>query len=288
MDAPLLVFTTDFGLADPYAGVMKGVVLSINPAARFIDLTHQISPQDILHGSFILGVSYRYFPADAIHVAVVDPGVGTGRRAVLLRTPHGSFVAPDNGLLSYVLARYANSTPGGPGAIRVPEGLSAYHLTNADYWLRPVSATFHGRDVFAPVAAHLSLGVPPQDLGEPVDELSWLPVPEPRTTSEGVEGEVLFRDVFGNLTANIRGDALAGRAQASQVSVSIKGETIPGLSRTFFDPAARPGPRGLVALIGSHGYLEVALPGGNAAALLAAAPGEPVLAALSDDSPSPR
>ena len=236
MDAPLLVFTTDFGLADPYAGVMKGVVLSINPAARFIDLTHQISPQDILHGSFILGVSYRYFPADAIHVAVVDPGVGTGRRAVLLRTPHGSFVAPDNGLLSYVLARYANSTPGGPGAIRVPEGLSAYHLTNADYWLRPVSATFHGRDVFAPVAAHLSLGVPPQDLGEPVDELSWLPVPEPRTTSEGVEGEVLFRDVFGNLTANIRGDALAGRAPSQPSLREYQGRDDTGVKPDVLRP----------------------------------------------------
>ena len=267
MNAPLLVFTTDFGLADPYAGVMKGVVLSINPAARFIDLTHQISPQDILHGSFLLGVSYRYFPVDAIHIVVVDPGVGTSRRPVLLRTPHGSFVAPDNGVLSQVLARYTDNMPGQPGAVAVPAGLSAYHLTNEDYWRHPVSATFHGRDVFAPVAAHLSLGARPQDLGEPVDELVWRPIPEPHATVGGIDGVVLFQDVYGNLTTNIRGDALAGWGE---VSVTIKGEHIPGLSRTFYDPAARPGPRGLVALIGSHGYLEVVRPGGNAAETLAA------------------
>ncbi len=272
MGAPLLVFTTDFGLSDPYAGVMKGVALAINPVVRFVDLTHQVLPQNIRHGSFLLGVSYRYFPTDAVHVVVVDPGVGTDRRPVLLQTPHGSFVAPDNGVLSQVLASYGDG-PVEIGTIRIPDGLAAYHLTNQDYWLRPVSNTFHGRDVFAPVAAHLSKGVPPESFGEAVSELVWMPIPVPRAMAGGIEGQVLFWDVFGNLVTNIRRQDLANR---SHISVTVRERTIRGLSRTFFDPDALCGPDGLVALVGSHGYLEVALPGGNAAALIASSPGDPV------------
>ena len=274
MDAPLLVFTTDFGTADPYAGIMRGVILGINPCARLVDLTHQISPQNIAQASFVLGNSYRYFPPEAIHVVVVDPGVGTGRRPVLVSTPHGRFVGPDNGVLSQVLSGLMDDAPAAPGTASLPAEVTAVHLTNSAFWRLPVSHTFHGRDIFAPVAAHLSLGVLPNEMGESIDSLAWLPLPEPRVTSERVEGEILFGDVFGNLTTNIRGDALAGGAQ---VSVSVKGEAIPGLSRTFFDPAGQPGVHGLVALVGSHGYLEVALPGGSAAELLAAGPGARVV-----------
>ena len=269
----MLVFTTDFGLADSYAGVMKGVALGINPALQFIDLTHQIAPQNVAQGAFLLGVSYRYFPADSIHVAVVDPGVGTSRRPILLQTPHGSFVGPDNGLLSRVLSEYLSDPPPTPGIVKVPPVLRAFHLTNQDYWLHPVSSTFHGRDIFTPVAAHLSLGIAPESLGKPTAELAWLPLPQPRITPEGIGGEIIYRDVYGNLISNIPAILLDGRAVGE---IRIRGRVIRRLSRTFNDaPPSAPPPQ-LAALYGSHGYLEVAVPNGSAAASLSAGPGEPV------------
>ena len=273
MSSPLLVFTTDFGLSDSYAGVMKGVALGINPGLRFIDLTHQIAPQNVAQGAFALGVSYRYFPADAIHVAVVDPGVGTARRPVLLQTPRGAFVAPDNGVLSRVLGEYLPNPPGSPGTVALPPPVRAFHLTNPDYWLHPVSSTFHGRDIFTPVAAHLSLGVAPESLGEPTAELAWLPLPQPRSTPEGIGGEIIYADVYGNLISSIPAALLEGKNIAE---IRIRGRVIHRLSRTFHDSPADTSSPQLIALFGSHGYLEVAVPNGSAAAVLSAGPGEPV------------
>ena len=270
MSSPLLVFTTDFGLSDSYAGVMKGVALGINPDLSFIDLTHQVSPQDIAQGAFVLGVSYRYFPPDAIHVAVVDPGVGTKRRPILLKTNHGSFVAPDNGLLSRVLSEYLAEPPSSPGMVELPATVRAVHLTNPEYWLHPVSSTFHGRDIFTPVAAHLSLGVAPESLGEPAGQLAWLPLPKPRVTSEGVSGEIIYCDVYGNLISSIPASLLEGQDIAE---VRIRGRSIRRLSHTFLDSDPS---TGLIALFGSHGYLEVAVPNGSAAATLNAEQGEPL------------
>ena len=269
----MLVFTTDFGLSDSYAGVMKGVALGINPDLRFIDLTHQIAPQNVAQGAFALGVSYRYFPSNAIHVAVVDPGVGTSRRPILLQTPHGSFVAPDNGLLSRVLSDYLPDPSTSLETVEVPPVLRAFHLTNPDYWRHPVSSTFHGRDVFTPVAAHLSLGVAPESLGEPTTELEWLPLTPYRVTPEGVGGEIIYCDVYGNLISNIPASLLEG---GELDEVRIRGRSIRRLSATFLDTAVGASRPDLVALIGSHGYLEVAVPNGNAAAVLSAGPGEPV------------
>ena len=269
MSGPLLVFTTDFGLSDSYAGVMKGVALGINPDLSFIDLTHQVAPQNVPQGAFALGVSYRYFPACAIHVAVVDPGVGTARRPVLLQTPDGAFVAPDNGLLSRVLDNYLPGGTAASGPVGVPQSVRAFHLTNPDYWLHPVSSTFHGRDIFTPVAAHLSLGVPPERMGERTGVIEYLPVPQPRVDVDGIRGEITYSDTYGNLISNIPQQLVEGRAIGE---IRIRGRSIARLSRTFNDgPAA-----GLVALVGSHGYLEVAVPNGNAAATLPAGPGEPI------------
>ena len=275
----MLVFTTDFGLADSYAGVMKGVALGINPDLRFIDLTHQIAPQNVAQGAFVLGVSYRYFPADAIHVAVVDPGVGTARRPILLQTPHGSFVAPDNGLLSRILSDYLPDLPASLGTVEVPPALRAFHVTNPDYWLHPASNTFHGRDIFTPVAAHLSRGVAPESLGEPTTQLTWLPLPQPRVTPEGIGGEIIYCDVYGNLISSIPATLLEGREISE---VRIRGRSIRRLSTTFLDigdsaqaSILERGPE-LIALFGSHGYLEVAVPNGSAAAVLFAGTGEPV------------
>ena len=270
MSRPLLVFTTDFGLSDSYAGVMKGVALGINPDLSFVDLTHQVAPQNVSQGAFALGVSYWYFPAHAIHVAVVDPGVGTARRPVLLQTPHGSFVAPDNGLLSRVLDNCLPCTPAASGPVGLPQSVRAFHLTNPEYWLHPVSSTFHGRDIFTPVAAHLSLGVPPETMGEQTGLMEYLPVPRPRVDGEGIRGKITYCDTYGNLISNISQQLIEGRAVGE---VRIRGRSIAPLSRTFNDvPDAS-----LVALVGSHGYLEVAVPNGSAAETLSAGPGEPMI-----------
>lgn len=272
MTSPIVVFTTDFGLSDAYAGVMKGVALGINPNLRLIDLTHQILPQNVAQGSFLLGINHLFFPDDAIHVAVVDPGVGTDRRPVLLTTPCGTFVSPDNGLLSGVVDRYLESVPESTGPVALPSELSAVHLTNPAYWRHPVSHTFHGRDIFTPVAAHLSLGVAPRDMGEPIDHLYYLPLPRPVSHGDAITGQVIYQDVYGNLVTNIPADNLP---DVELVDVRIKGRSIVGLSRTFND-SRHVGEDGLIALAGSHGYLEVALPNGSAADSLAGSEGEAV------------
>ena len=182
MSNKVLAFTTDFGSSDAYVAAMKGVALGIAPDLTLVDVTHEVPRHDIRHGAFILGGVYRYFPAETVHVAVVDPGVGTSRKAVALVTPSGSFCAPDNGLLSYVLnghltadqVRCESTEFGEPVAIPIPDGCSAYEISNPAYRLEPVSDTFHGRDIFTPAAAHLASGLEPHRLGEPLDELTIL------------------------------------------------------------------------------------------------------------------
>ena len=272
MVSPPVVLTTDFGLSDPYAGVMKGVVLSINPAATLIDLTHDIQPQNIRQGSFVLSASRRFFPPRSIHVAVVDPGVGTDRMAVLLVTPKASFLAPDNGLLSGVLKEYLVTPPPDSSRVPLPPSLTAYQLTNREYWLHPVSNTFHGRDIFSPVAAHLSLGIPPEAFGQPIQDLAWLPTPTPTRENHSLTGEVICADHYGNLVTNIPLEELANGAE---IIVEIKGRKIVGLSKTFQSPVSS-GDEGLLALGGSLGFLEVAVQNGSAAALLNAGPDEKV------------
>ena len=272
MAHPPIVLTTDFGLSDPYAGIMKGVILSINPDAILIDITHQIQPQNIRQGSFVLAASHRFFPEGSIHVAVVDPGVGTDRRAVLLVTPTASFLAPDNGLLSGVLGDYLDTPPINAERVILPSSLAAYHLTNSEYWLHPVSNTFHGRDIFAPVAAHLSLGVPPGDLGQLVQDLVWLPTPKPTQQGDHLLGEVIYADHYGNLVTNIPVSELA---DAAKIIVEIEGRKIQGLSQTFQSPEIN-NEEGLLALGGSLGFLEIAVRNGSAALVLNAGPGEKV------------
>ncbi len=260
MPGAVITLLTDFGLADAYVGAMKGVVLGINPQATLVDLTHDVAPQDVLQGAFTLSTAWRYFPAGAIHVAVVDPSVGTERRAILLEGQGHLFLAPDNGMLTFILpTEETHSSPFQPYQARVPEGFRAYALTNPKYWRSPVSATFHGRDVFAPVAGHLSLGVPPQECGEPVDTLMRLAVPVPRWQEGKLAGHVLHIDRFGNVVTSIRAEELASQLD---VEVKIGGATVRGLVSAYAKA------NGLSALIGSHGYLEVALTNGGAARTL--------------------
>ena len=277
MTAPPIVLLTDFGLSDAYVGMMRGVIYGINPAAHVIDLTHGIGPQDVRHGAVVLDDSYRYFPAGSIFVAVVDPGVGTDRAAILLETPDARFVAPDNGLLTLVCRHYDPSygNSAKPSPTPVPDACRAWRLTTPDYWQHPVSATFHGRDVFAPVAAHLSAGTLPNDVGEPAPIINVLPLPIPQREGNTIVGQVIFADAFGNLVTDITNDLLdqiGATAGSPAVTVTIAGQTITGLSRTFQDP---PG-HGLRALIGSHGRLEVALVDGSAAATLGVGSGTPL------------
>ena len=282
MDAAPIVLATDFGLADAYVGMMRGVIAGINPAARVIDLTHGVGPQNITHGSVMLADSHAYFPPGSIFVAVVDPGVGTDRPAIVLDTPRARFVAPDNGLLTLVCrehdtsfgdAEWTRVTP-------VPDGCRAWRLTSEEYWRHPVSATFHGRDVFAPVAAHLSLGVLPDAMGVTTGSITALALPVPTPENNSVRGQVIYSDAFGNLVTDITADILDVLGvvdRHSAVTVSVPGHQITGLSRTFHDPTGS----GLRALIGSHGRLEIAVVDGSARDFLGVATGASVVVSVS-------
>ena len=268
MPGHLITLLTDFGNADAYVGVMKGVILGIDPSATVVDLTHDVPPQDILQGAFLLGTAWQAFPAGTIHVAVVDPGVGTDRRALLVQGGGHTFLAPDNGLLSFVLPRdEGKGDPFQPYTGQVPKGYTAHSLTNQRYWRHPVSTTFHGRDIFAPVAAHLSTGVPADELGEGVTTLVRLAVTEPRWNREELAGLVMHIDRFGNVVTSIP-EALTNGGQV--LTIELGGQSIQGLVATYGAGV------GLVALIGSNGYLEIAVRDGRAAQLLGVKVGDEV------------
>ena len=256
----IITLTTDFGLADAYVAAMKGVILGINPEAKLIDICHSIKPQNVSQAAFVLSTAYQFFPERTIHVVVVDPGVGTERRAIILRTPLADFVAPDNGVLSYVIPQSsARPVSVNRQQIELPPELKAVALTRPEFWRSPVSATFHGRDIFAPVAARLSLGFPPEDFGEAITSLTILPLTHPYWAQDDVlVGHILHIDNFGNLITNIRSEDLSKQA----ITVEVGGHSVSGLSRTYEEGD------GLLALIGSSGYLEISLKRGNASTLL--------------------
>lgn len=260
-DNPCVVtLTTDFGTQDGNVGVMKGVILGLNPDASIVDLSHDIPPQAVAHAAYVLRRSYAYFPPGTIHVVVVDPGVGTDRRAIALDAGSALFVAPDNGVLTYVLTDLGS-------AGRQPR---LVHLTNAQYWLPQVTSVFHGRDLFAPVAGHLSLGLPIDDLGPPIDDPVTLPPPRLQREPGKVGGQVMHVDHFGNLLTNIPGSDLAKLGQ--HIATRIDTIEIVGLSRTFGH--GRPGD--LIAYVDSSGHLAIAVVNGSAQALLHCQVGQPV------------
>jgi S-adenosylmethionine hydrolase len=268
----VITLTTDFGQVDTFVGVMKGVIASIEPRARVVDLTHAIPPQDVAAGAFALVTAYRYFPPETIHVAIVDPGVGSRRRAVALAAGGYGWVAPDNGVLGYALADLARAGRlhgrWRAGYWHLGADAQAVELTDPRYWLAPVSQTFHGRDVFAPVAAHLARGVPLVALGRPLARVRALALPRPRRVREGWQGRVIHVDHFGNLITNL-GAAELGEADWS---VSVAGRHIAGLRASYAAMAE------LGAILGSSGYLEIALRDGSAAASLGATVGARVAA----------
>jgi len=243
---PFITLLTDFGTHDAFVGIMKGVIFGIAPEARLIDLSHHVPPQDILTGALQLRSAAPFFPHGTIHVAVVDPGVGSQRRAVVVQTHDAFFVGPDNGLLS--LAAPSESI------VRI------VHLTNSQYFLPRRSHTFHGRDVFASVAAHLSRGVPPEDLGPGIDALEQLTLPVVERTDSQLTGKVIAIDHFGNLITNITEADLLPFSRET-LCVSIGWTQILGVIPTYaMVPAGS-----FAALVNSWGMLEIAVRNGSAA-----------------------
>lgn len=268
-NAALLTLTSDFGLADPYVAQMKGVVLGLNPRATLVDISHDVRPQRLLQAVFITQAAWSAFPPDALHIVVVDPGVGSSRRAIVLDTPGGRYLGPDNGVLSSALPDHARPrAEGGLAAVALPARHRAFAITARRYMREPVSATFHGRDVFAPAAAHLSLGVAPEALGEPLDAvLAFPPIRALPSPDGALVGRVVHIDRFGNVVTDVRWEDLPEGA----FTLELAGQSVPGPVVTYADAT------GLAALVGSSGYLEVALPGRSAAELLAVDIGETVL-----------
>lgn len=254
MNPAILTLTSDFGRDGPYVAAMKGVVLGLAPGTQLVDVSHAIAPQNVLEGAFVLAGIADAFPAGTVHLAVVDPGVGTYRRLVAVSAADQWFVAPDNGLLGGVIRG------------RVISGI--WEITNPNLWRKRVSSTFHGRDILAPAAAHLVLGRDPDELGPRRSKIISLANFEPRTDEHGIVGEVIFRDAFGNLITNVSASRLA-HSPPETWAVEIAGEEIEGLSRTYGD---RP-PGTVVAVAGSTGWIEIAVVNGDAARALTAGPG---------------
>lgn len=295
---PLVTLTTDFGLTDGYVGTMKGVILSIAPDARLVDITHEVTPQDVRRAAFVLYSVYPFFPPHTVHLVVVDPGVGGPRRPIALRTPAGIFVGPDNGVFTYVLAREPIE--------------ELVELSDPRFRLPKISHTFHGRDVFAPAAAHLAAGTPLTALGPAISNPVTFPLPHLEITPGAITGEVLHADRFGNVITSIgrltwdggelvlepafqdarckkqgtgsRRQKAGGKRQevrgkeqmhfgASAAVVIVAGQEILGIRHTY----AEVGPSELLALVGSHGHLEIAVREESAAHRLKLRGGEHVV-----------
>ncbi|MGL5082386.1 MAG: SAM hydrolase/SAM-dependent halogenase family protein [Microcoleaceae cyanobacterium] len=323
MHPPMITLLTDFGISDVYVGVMKGVIAEVSPELQVVDLTHQIPPQNIAAARFCLMNAVPYFPVGTIHVAVVDPGVGTRRRAIAISTPQGYLVGPDNGLFSGVVEAASEE--------KGPEAIEAIELTNSKYWRTAKlsttssmtssatpSTTFHGRDIFASVAAHLATGIPLERFGHPIDpatlvDLSWQ---KSEFTEEGIEGCIQYIDQFGNLVTNIPGEDVQGKTWFVAISdlngeatkekdgkdkkkkkekskkdkslneAQIETEVVAMVSRiipsgkTYSDVQVGQ----LVAFVGSHGWVEIAANQGNAKTQLMLGWGERVQVLLCESS----
>jgi S-adenosylmethionine hydrolase len=242
----IITLTTDFGESDPYVAMMKGVILSINPDAKIIDVTHQIPARSIKEGGMIIKESYTYFPSGTVHVGVVDPGVGGKRRPIAVLVDNYFFVGPDNGLFSTIIETHRHT-----GII---------HLKEKRYWMHSISPTFQGRDIFAPVAAHLSLGVNPFRMGEKIDNPTPLAYPLPRENNSGLVGEIIRVDHFGNLITNITREHLSPFLASKDLIITVGRLTLKKISTIYNDvPEGQP-----LALIGSSNLLEIAVNMGRA------------------------
>ena len=281
MGTPIVTLTTDFGMDSGYVGAMKGVLLGIAPQLTIVDISHEIPATDIAHGAFVLANASPYYVPSTIHMAVVDPGVGTERLALLVSTPTGLFLAPDNGILSYVLMPHIAYTtnpeisPFGTFRMSIGKNCMAFKINNPNLLCHDVSYTFHGRDIFAPIAAQLANGLKISSVGEQVDVVTMLNLPTIPACQQSIKGFVIFVDHFGNLVTNLTGDTVNGK----RITLDILGESISGLNSSY-----QSGREELLLIIGSHGYLEIARRNGSAASTLGAKVGTEVLVTLPDRS----
>jgi len=249
----IITLTTDFGLSDPYVGIMKGVILGMNPEVHIVDLNHHVDAYDVLGASLTLAAGYSYFPQRTVHVIVVDPGVGSSRRPIAAEAGSWLFVAPDNGVLELVFRAHSPTV---------------WSLRADEFALKPTSTTFHGRDVFAPAAALLAKGVPPDELGDRIDDFARLSIPEPRSISPQLrEGVVLKVDRFGNLITNLRVEDLRPGFML------IVGDTQIQTLRSSYAAGA---PGEVFLIVGSSGYVEISMNQGSAAEATGALAGAPV------------
>ena len=261
MNSPsgIITLITDFGIRDGYVGAMKGVILGINPRAHIVDISHQVDRHDLFQTALVLRNTCPYFPPGSVHLVVVDPGVGGRRRPLLVETEDFVFVGPDNGVLSLVLEDFA--------PIRVVV------IKNSQYILPRVSDTFHGRDIFAPVAAHCSLGVPAEKFGPEAKTYQRMEQPRPRVLADGLRGQVMAVDRFGNLVTNISRHMLDEHVGKGSVIIQVGGATISKISRSYQEvPQGSP-----LAIIGSWDLLEIAVNGGDARSVLGAGRGDAVV-----------
>jgi S-adenosyl-L-methionine hydrolase (adenosine-forming) len=249
---PIITLTTDYGTNDHLVGTLKGVILKINPDVTIVDITHHVTPYDLLDGAFAIGAAYSFFPARTIHIVVVDPGVGTDRRPLLVTSENQYFVAPDNGVLSLIYERDPN--------------VVVRHANVEHYYLQPVSKTFHGRDVFAPIAAWLAKSGQTASMGDVIDDYKKFAMPRPKAIDGTLKGVVLRVDAFGNLITNFRAEDLSEDArQAGKVQFQVGTHSVSRLVETFaLGTAGEP-----IAYVGSSGYVEIGLNKGNAARTLA-------------------
>jgi len=254
----IVTFTTDFGTSDPYAGIMKGIVMSANPNARIIDLTHQIPPHDIVSGAFVLMRSFVYFPKGSVHVAVVDPGVGGSRKNLAVRTESGYFIGPDNGILGLVLDMEKN--------------YEIREITNPPFVLNKISDTFHGRDVYSPCAGQLSAGAHFEDVGRELKRFTNLDYPRVLREGDMIRGEIVSVDSFGNLITNIDEHTFRSFAGKKVIEIYFGSERFSKIHQRYGDVEhGRP-----LVLIGSCGFLEISMNEGSAASYFMTSVGSPV------------
>jgi S-adenosylmethionine hydrolase len=250
MPVSAITLTTDFGASSPYVAAMKGVMLTINPEVQIVDLTHSVPHQDVEQGAIVLAEISRWFPDDTLHVAVVDPGVGTDRRLIYAKIGSHAFLGPDNGLFSR-LALAASPT-------------TIIAVTKSEFWLPQVSRTFHGRDILAPVAAWLSLGLKPERLGPKLEQLVMLPRVEVRVSGRKIAGRVQSIDSFGNLITDISASTLENIPRGETTIITCDEHQTHGIFNTYADQPEMT----LIALVGSSGQLELAIVGESAAMML--------------------
>ena len=263
MPGPIITLTTDYGTSDHLVGALKGVILNIRPDVKLVDINHHVVPYDVLDGALSIGAAYRYFPPRTIHLVVVDPEVGTQRRPILVTGEHHYFVAPDNGVLSLV---YENEP-----------GVKVRHVTAEHYFLNPISNTFHGRDIFAPVAGWLSKTGQASSFGEEVNDYVRFSLPKPKASGNAVRGVVLRIDHFGNLMTNFPAeDVRQWTAPNGKIKIQVAGKEIHQLAQTY----AQGAPGEPFGVLGSSGFLEISVNKGNAARLLGAQRGAEVIVEL--------